>query len=144
MFIAAALIPGAWWLEGAVDTPGEQVVRSLNNFIVDYREGRLADVQSAISGKNVALSIAAAGLIQLYTYEGERVTDVSVEPVDDGYEAHFRLNADFVAANYGSVGRRPTRWLTTWVEEDDRWKLRDVKRLDPINGDVREGWERFK
>lgn len=138
------MIPGAWWLEGAVDTPGEKVVRSLNDFIVDYREGRLADVQAAISSENAALAIAAAGLIQLYNYEDERVTDVSVEPVANGYEAHFRLNADFVAANYGSVGRRPTRWLTTWVEEDDRWKLLGVKRLDPINGDVREGWERFK
>lgn len=138
--LASALIPGAWWLDLSVETDREQVERILGEFIVHYREGRLADVQAAISREAPLLSLAAAGLIERYNFEDERVTDISVAPDGDNYEIHFRLNADFIADKYGSVGRRPTRWLTTWVDEDDQWKLRDAKRLDPMNGKEVTGW----
>lgn len=140
---AAALVPAAFYLDATVETDREQVTIALEQIVTDYRDGNRAGVVDAISKRNMPLQLAAATLIDRFTFTDERLTDIAVTSAEDGYDAHFRLNADFVVNNHGSVGRRPTRWSVRWIREDDRWKVRDVTRLDPMNGKEIDGWESF-
>lgn len=140
---ASAVVPGAFYLDASVETDREQVERSLTEIVTNYRDGNKADVVAAISNQNAALQVAAALLIDQFNFTEERLTDISVDRSADGFETEFRLNADFVAGNYGSVGRRPTRWRVAWVKEDNNWKVRDAIRLDPMNGKEIAGWESF-
>lgn len=141
---AAAIVPAAFYLDAAVETDREQVESSLHQFIGDYREKRAADVGDAISAQSLALKAAAMVAVNIYNFENDRVTDVSVTESADGYVSHFRLNADFIATNHGSIGRRPTRWNVQWVFENDRWKIRDVTRLNPVNGQELGSWDKIK
>ena len=49
--------------------------------------------------------------------------------------SHFRANATLNVVGYGNVGRKPTRWELTWQLEEGEWKIINVTRLNPINGE---------
>ena len=64
------------------------------------------------------------------------IKDLAVTLREDGQtaDAHLRANGTLKITHSDMLTRVFTRWQTTWKFVGSGWKLVEVRRLDPVNG----------
>ena len=79
---------------------------------------------------------AAQGLEKVTLTKDFHIKDLEVTVRDDGQtaDAHLRANGTLKVTHGDMLARVFTRWQTVWKLVGSEWKLVEVKRLDPVNG----------
>lgn len=139
LFAAGGLLlgcGGAWVVERAVVTDREQLEVLVQNLCDDFRrkDRRTLDYFSAHAEP---LRQMAAGAMELVEVRDDlRVTDFATELTNNNSLArvHFRANATLSVRAIGNVGRQPFRAIIEWQREAGVWKIVNIRRLNPLNG----------
>ncbi|MEQ9406795.1 MAG: hypothetical protein RIK87_03680 [Fuerstiella sp.] len=129
---------GLFFLEQYVVTAREQVEIELNQMLTHFKNRDVDAIGGQICKESDELkSIAERGLEMVDLSESFHLSSVDVElnESEDTATAWVRANGDVTLRTHGGGSRHiPTFWKTTWTLEDGVWKLRDVIRLNPANG----------
>ena len=162
ILVLALLGGGIYFIEKQIVTEAERVEAAIYG-VTDAFQDR--DVERTVSyfsdnaalpddrlppflrfvARNVSLRTVVAGAVSTIQVEDDlRITDVSVETSnnDSLAKSHFRANGSFIVPGAGNVGHQPTRWEFRWRQEAGEWRIIDVQRLDPINGEPMGVFER--
>lgn len=133
------LLPSGWIVDGAVETDGEQIAALVRGLVADFKAGDRRAVIDAISSSEADLRELASRVMDLATFDDERLTGIRADVSGDRATADFRLNADFTIRE-GAIGtgRRPTRWQLSLAREADGWKVTEVTEVDPLSGERRD------
>ena len=104
----------------------------------NFKANDVDGISSQISKQNDKLAdIAKRGLEMVDVEDSFQIKSAKVI-VDDNAEnatALVRANGNLTLLKNGGGSRHvPTYWRMTWVPENETWKLRDVARLNPANG----------
>lgn len=87
---------------------------------------------------NLAWQIAVRSAMLNYKIEGGiRITDVQAKYAADGKSvvSRFRANGMGVQKSDNANHHIPTMWELTWQKESGKWRITDIQRLDPLNGE---------
>lgn len=137
--VACLLLAGvAFVAERLIVTPAEEVealVYDLRDAVVrDDVEGTLAFFSPAALKEQLLVRTAMA--LGRPTAD-LRITDLTVETGGDDTlaESVFRANGTVEGRHVGGSHHVATRWRLNWRREADAWRIIELNRLDPINGD---------
>ena len=127
-------------IEQQIVTERERVEAAVHDMAAAFESADTGATLEFISPRAFDLQLAvqiAMGAMEIRVRDDLRITDVSVEMLNEESRAkvHLRANGTFYVAEYGDVGHQPTRWNITWQKEGGEWKVIDVERLDPVRGD---------
>ena len=128
---------GVYLVEYAVITPSEQVESQLQMMLESFRNRDQAAIDRCIADESAGLrETAAQGLEKVTLTKDFHIKDLEVTVRDDGRtaDAHLRANGTLKVAHGDMLARVFTRWQTVWKLAGSEWKLVEVKRLDPVNG----------
>ena len=130
---------GLYILESGIETPGEQVEISLQTMLQGFIDEDLEAITSQIAEESPGLKeTAKQGLELVQVHNGFHMKDVVVSVSDDGQsaEAELRANGSMTLRQANTPYHAATRWRTKWKLVGDSWKLTEVHRLNPVNGDA--------
>ncbi|REJ79674.1 MAG: hypothetical protein DWQ34_19615 [Planctomycetota bacterium] len=139
ILVLALLGGGIYFIEKQIVTERERVEAAIYGVADAFQRRDVAETVGYISQNAVLLRLLVLSkLREVQVREDLRITDVSIETSNQDSRAtsHFRANGTFAVAGYGDVGHQPTRWEVDWQKEGGEWRIINVRRLDPINGDV--------
>lgn len=127
---------GAWVVEKSVVTDREQLELLVQNLCDDFRrkDRRTLDYFAA---QAEPLREMAEDAMELVDVQNDlRVTDFETELTNNNSRArvHFRANATLAVKAIGNVGRQPFRAIIEWQREAGAWKIVNIRRLNPLNG----------
>lgn len=128
---------GLYFVESAVVTPSEEVETQLQTMLEAFRSRDQAAIDRCIADESAGLrETAAQGLEKVSLTKDFHMKDLEVTVRDDGQtaDAHLRANGTLKVTHGDMVTRVFTRWQTVWKLTGNEWKLVEVKRLDPVNG----------
>lgn len=128
---------GLYFVESAVVTPSEEVESQLQTMLEAFRSRDQATIDRCIADESAGLrATAAQGLEKVSLTKDFHMKDLEVTVRDDGQtaDAHLRANGTLKVTHGDMVARVFTRWQTVWKFMGSEWKLVEVKRLDPVNG----------
>lgn len=139
--IAAVLI---FFIEQAVVTETENVERLQLELVEAVKEDDLERVLSHISDSSLTVRLKVRGGMTMVRVNSDlSITDDSARWSDDGKTiiSHMRANGRASLKPKGQAERHfPTRWEFDWVRNsDNEWKIVDIRRLNPLTGEVI-GW----
>lgn len=137
-FILFACSAGAYFLEQAIVTPGEEVELRVQEVVQACIDNKVPMVVDSISKGQVALrTLALTGLTMADIHEDMHVSDLSVEMTAQNSRAlsRFRANGTVSVGNMSYSGHAATRWELTWQREEGEWRIVEIKRLNPITGE---------
>ena len=130
---------GLFVLEQSLVSPSEEVEVQLEDMLAHFRSRDIDAIAGQISqGSPNLIAAAKKGLNLVDVTEGFRIKSVEVEFNDDETEAtaFVRANGELtLRANGGGSRNLPTYWRTVWLREEEAWKLSEVARLNPVNGE---------
>lgn len=128
---------GLYLIESAVVTPGEEVERQLQLLLEAFRDRNQNAINACIADESPKLrETAAEGLNMVTLTKDFHIKDLEVTVRADGQtaDAHLRANGT-LKVNHGEMLNHVfTRWQTVWKHAGSAWRLVEVKRLDPVNG----------
>lgn len=125
-------------LESAISTAGEEVEQSLQTMLQGFQDEDLTSIQSQIADESPELKEKARqGLDLVQVHDNFHLKDIVVSVSDDGQlaEAELRGNGSLTVRQANTPYHAATRWRTKWKLAGDSWKLTEVRRLNPLNGD---------
>ncbi|HQX53797.1 MAG TPA: hypothetical protein PLR25_28035 [Planctomycetaceae bacterium] len=128
---------GLYVLESAVVTPAEQVEGQLQTMLDGFRDRNQASIDACIADESPGLKETAQKGLDLVTLTKDfHIKDLEVKLREDNQtaDAHLRANGTLKLNRSDMVTRVFTRWQTVWKLEGGDWKLVEVRRLDPVNG----------
>ena len=128
---------GLYFVESAVVTPGEEVESQLQVMLEAFRDRNQAAIDHCIADESAGLrETAAQGLEKVTLTKDFHIKDLEVTVRDDGQtaDAHLRANGTLKVIHGDMLARVFTRWQTVWKLAGSEWRLVEVKRLDPVNG----------
>lgn len=122
-------------LERSIVTEGERLQQRVEQLCFDFRDKK--DVMPYISDSRPDLKELFADAAQMVTIQSDlRLSDFETRFLEQGKRAtvHFRANATVNVSNMGDVGYQPARLILTLENEKGVWRIIEVERLNPING----------
>lgn len=128
---------GLYFVESAVVTPAEEVELQLQTMLDSFRERDQTAIDACIAEESAGLrEIAARGLDMVSLTKDFHIKDLKVSVRDDGQtaDAHLRANGTLRLRQGDITTHMFTRWQTVWKHSASGWKLAEVTRLDPVNG----------
>jgi len=128
---------GLYVLETAVVTPGEEVEAQLQTMLDAYRDRDPDAINLCIADESPKLRETAVQGLEMVTLTKDfHIRDLEVTVRDDGQtaDAQLRANGTLKLNHSDMVSRVSTRWQTVWKHIGTEWKLVEVRRLDPVNG----------
>lgn len=144
ILLLGVLAIGVYVIEEQIVTERERVETSIHEVAAAFQRQDMTGTLAYFSEQALTLRLKAAGaLLGVQVQDDLRITDVSVEMSnsESRARAHFRANGSFSVVPYGDVGHQPTRWNVDWQKEGGEWRIVNVERLDPINGEVMDIFE---
>jgi hypothetical protein len=141
LIVALLCIPaaiGAIVIERRIVTHREILAARIARLVEDFERQDSAAVENAISSRSPELRLLAANALGKVRIENVRVTDVNVEISGEEVlraRTHFRVTADVVFSGVHRMRQQPTRWMATWEEETDDWRILDIEQLHYITGE---------
>jgi hypothetical protein len=135
MCVLAAV--GLYFIESAVVTPGEEVESQLQMMLEAFRERDQNTIDRLVADESAKLrETSAEGLKMVTLTKDFRFKDLEVAVRADGQtaDAHLRANGTLKLNSSDMETRVFTRWQTVWKQIGTDWKLVEVRRLDPVNG----------
>jgi len=139
--LGVLLAVGTYLAEQSIVTPAEEVELRVHEAIDHCIEGDVNSVLGMISeGQPGMRVLAMAGLSMADIHDDMRITDLNVRMTAQNSRAisHFRANGTISAGGVSMTGHATTRWEVTWQQENGEWKIVDITRLHPINGEPME------
>ncbi len=129
---------GVFFLEQYLISPGEEVEMRVEELLVNFKAADLNAIGQQISPQNSELiKQAEAGLELVDVSETFHIKSCLVT-VDEGGEsatAMVRANGNLTLLKGGGGTRHvPTYWKMIWKPLGESWKLVEVTRLNPANG----------
>lgn len=138
-FVCIACSIGLYFLEQTLVSTGEEVEAAVAEMLDSFRAEDLTAIESQIADASPELiGIATRGLKLVDLSPEFRIKSVETSVSEDEQtvtaliRANGRVNVSISGA--GSM-HAATYWKTTWIQQDSKWKLKGVTRLDPTNGD---------
>ena len=128
---------GLYVLESAVVTPGERVEGQLQAMLDGFRDRDQHAIDRCIADASPRLRETAAQGLEMVTLTKDfHIKDLEIKVREDGQtaDAHLRANGTLKINHSDMISRVFTRWQTVWKHIDNEWKLAEVRRLDPVNG----------
>ena len=128
---------GLYLIESAVVTPGEEVEGQLQVMLEAFRNRDQDAINACIADESPKLRETAADGLKMVTLTKDfHIKDLEVTVRADGQtaDAHLRANGTLKVNHGDMISRVFTRWQTVWKHIGTEWKLLEVKRLDPVNG----------
>jgi len=126
-----------FFIEQSVVTEREKIEASIYDLARAFQENDQAGTLNHFSPQNIDLQNLVNRALELVDIEDDyRITDLDIETSADNTLArsHFRVNVTASVLGIASDVRQPTRWNLEWRKEDDKWRIVEVHRLDPISG----------
>ena len=138
VFVVCLLaVVGLYLTEAAIVTPGELVEDQLQIMLDAFRDRNQDAINDCIADESPKLRETAAEGLNLVTLTKDfHIKDLEVTVRADGQtaDAHLRANGT-LKVNHGDMFSHVfTRWQTVWKHVGSEWKLVEVRRLDPVNG----------
>lgn len=130
-------VAGLYLLEAAIVTPAEEVEGRLQIMLDAFRDCNQDAINGCIADESPKLRETAAKGLEMVTLTKDfHIKDLEVTVHDDGQTAdvHLRANGTLKVNHSDMISRVFTRWQTVWKHIDSEWKLVEVSRLDPVNG----------
>lgn len=140
----AAACGGIYFVERAIVTEGERLQQRVVQLCDDFRAKKPA-VLDYVSATRPDLKLVFAGALGTVTVHDDlRLTDFQTQVTNQNSRGtvHFRANATIDVAGFGNVGFQPARLILTFQREQGEWKIIEVQRLNPINGNRMEIMEK--
>ena len=136
--VCLGLCGATYALERVIVTEREVVEGRVHSLCDGFRQKNWDTLGDHFSVREQQLREAAYAAMRMVTIQGNvRVSDVraTLAAQDTRAVTHFRANAMISVEGFGQVGWRASRWNITWQKEGGSWRIIDVKRLNPINGE---------
>lgn len=137
-FLCLGLAAGLYVLEGSIITPAEQIVVGLEQLRLGFVKESKADIFRWISDDSPDLrDMAAKGRELVSVSPTFHLKNVKVELAENGNTAwvDLRGNGTLTLRQNNTPYHATTRWKTLWKLQSGQWKLVEVHRLNPVNGD---------
>lgn len=129
---------GLFFLERWLISPGEHLEAEVQTMLQHFKDRDLDAITAQISTTSPELTaVATQGLDLVDIHDSFHIKNVEVtfDEADTSATVLLRANGDISLRKQGGGQRYvPTFWRTTWIREDDGWKLSKVMRLNPANG----------
>ncbi len=129
---------GLYLVEAAIVTTGEQLEANLNQMLEGFKARDLNAIASHISADAPNLKETAdQGLQMVDVGNSLHIKDVEATLDESGNSAwvDLRANGMLTIRSNNTPYHASTRWKTLWKQQDGVWKLAEVHRLNPVNGD---------
>ena len=138
---AVVAVAAAFAVDQFVVTEREVVADRVDALAAAVVEGEVGPVLDFFSPTAVVeRGLVAVNLAVVDVREDLRITDVDVRltAADSQAVSRFRANATVSVGRVGYEGRQPTFWELVWRREGDpaAWKVVEVRRLNPVTGEV--------
>jgi hypothetical protein len=136
-FVCLLAAVGLYLVESVVVTPGEEVERQLQTMLNAFQDRDQNAIDACIADESPGLRTTAAQGLQMVSLTKDfHIKDLEVTVREDRQtaDAHLRANGTLRVMQGDMISRVFTRWQTAWKHSDNAWKLVEVKRLDPVNG----------
>lgn len=136
--VCLLLIAAVFAVERAIVTPAEEVERDILALRDAVVRGDLKGTLDYLSPTAVTERGAIETGMRLADVEDDlHVSDMDVKTLAGDTQAlsRFRANGTVDLKGYGS-GHVATYWEVSWRKEGGRWKIFQIKRLNPITGEV--------
>lgn len=138
--LCLALIPVVFVVESWIVTPAEEIEAEILSLADTVVSGDVAATLDYFSSTAVTQRAQIATAMAIGRVEPDlRITDITTRVTNSNTIAvsQFRANGTFAVQGPFFAGERqmPTRWETSWRKEGGDWKITEVKRLNPVNGD---------
>ena len=130
-------VAGLYLVEAAIVTPGEEVEGRLQFMLDAFRDRNQDAINGCIADESPKLRDTAADGLNMVTLTKDfHIKGLEVTVRDDGQtaDAHLRANGTLKLNHGDMISRVFTRWQTVWKQVGSDWKLVEVRRLDPVNG----------
>lgn len=134
----AVLAVGEYFMESAIVTPSEEIENSLAGLLEGFIAKDLNAINSHIDDDAYGLKQTAQQGLDLVTLdESFHLQSIVVTISEDGRTAvaDLRANGSLTVHQANAAYHAATRWSTNWKQHEDGWKLAEVHRLNPLNGD---------
>lgn len=127
-----------------IESPGEQVEASANKMLNGFKAANLDAIDALISRQSPDLVETARRGLELVNIEpGFHIKSVELKSASpDEVVARIRANGRITERQQSMTQHVPEYWETTWVHEDNQWKLSEATRLDPLSGQPRGTFDR--
>ena len=128
---------GFYVLESAIVTPAEEVETQLQTMLESFRIRDQSSIDACIAEEAPGLKETARKGLEMVTLTKDfHIKDLAVTLREDGQtaDAHLRANGTLKITHSDMLTLVFTRWQTTWKFVGSGWKLVEVRRLDPVNG----------
>lgn len=126
-------------VESMIVTTGEQLEANLNEMLDGFRYRDINLIASHLSANAQGLKETANEGLQLVEVSRSfHIKDVDTKISEDGKSAWVELrgNGLLTVRINNTPYHTATRWKTLWKQQvDGAWKLVEVHRLNPVNGD---------
>lgn len=142
--VCAVLCVALFFLERYLVSPGEEIEQRVELLLEEFRAADIDGIGEILSSQNQGLKDTAARGLELVEIEDSfhiASVDVSINETDSDEDsartavAMIRANGNLTLLKHGGGSRHvPTYWKTTWVFQNDQWRLDKVVRLNPANG----------
>jgi hypothetical protein len=129
------LTGGIYVAERAIVTEGERLQDEVAVICHQFRN-RDPAILTHFSETAPGLKVLCKTAMEMVKVRDDfRLTDFSTTFTNQGSRAnvHFRANAELAVMDFS--GRHPFRCILTFGKEAGAWKILEVQRLNPINGD---------
>ncbi|MEW4487638.1 hypothetical protein AB1L42_06125 [Thalassoglobus sp. JC818] len=135
-FCSLGMMGVAWFADQAIVTERERVHDAILEIAHSFAAKDFDGVHSRISQRSLDLQSLADLAMNFATLKDMRVTDIQIDLKSEETRAisRFRVNA-LITSEQGSI-RKPTYLEARWQTEEGRWRMIDVKALDPITGNL--------
>lgn len=130
-------VAGLYLIESAIVTPGEEVEGQLQIMLDGFRDRNQNAINDCIADESPKLRETAAEGLNIVTLTKDfHIKDLEVTVHEDGRtaDAHLRANGTLRVNHGDMISRVFTRWKTVWKHDGSGWRLAEVRRLDPVNG----------
>ncbi len=128
---------GLYVFESAVVTPSEEVEVQLQIMLVAFQEHNQDVINSCIDDKSPKLRETAAEGLNMVTLTKDfhiKDLEMTVEANGQTAKAELRANGTLKVNQSDMITRVFSRWKTIWKRVGSQWKLAEVIRLNPVNG----------
>lgn len=135
-FVAMAV--GLYFLEEWIVTPAEQVEGRLESLLGQFKTENLPAINEHIDEDSPKLRETAEQGLKLVILDPRfHLQDLKITVSGDGQsaDAELRANGTMTVRQANTPYHASTRWKTRWVNRGNTWKLSEVQRLNPINGE---------
>ncbi|TWT58814.1 hypothetical protein KOR42_22000 [Thalassoglobus neptunius] len=135
-FCCLGMMGVAWYADRTIVTEREKVQEAILEITHAFAAKDFEGVHSRISQRSLDLRTLADMAMNLATLENMRVTDIQVELKSEATRAVSRFRVNALITSERASAREPAYIEARWQTEEGRWRMIDVKFLDPITGDV--------